>query len=291
MELGRIGLFAGPLDTLPANAARAAAAELENLGFRTLWISEGTRRDVFVNSFLLLSSTERAALATGIASIYARDAIAMALAQRTLAEAFPRRFLLGIGVSHRSSVEELRGHVYGLPVPTMRSYLDQMDRVKLTGIDPPEPPRRVVAALGPSMLRLAARRAWGAHPFFVPVEHTRWARHIIGPDALLAVHIPFVVDTDRNRAREVARSFAGRYLRQENYANNLRRLGFADAELVNGGSDRLVDATIAMGTVEDVERRVREHLEAGADHVCLQAVEPDPNQAPWEAWKAVVPLL
>ena len=193
----------------------------------------------------------------------------------TLAEAYPGRFVLGIGVSHAPSVAA-RGSVYEKPIERMRAYLDAMDRASYQGPAPVAPAPVVLAALGPKMLELAAERTAGAHSYFVTVEHTRMARPHLG-GAILAVEQTAVLETDRERAREVQRGFAARYLRFENYANNLRRLGWSEDDLAGTGSDRLLDAVIVRGDVRAIVDRVREHLDAGADHVCVQLRSTDPR--------------
>src|ERR1700680_3657080 len=186
MKLGRIGIWTSTLDYLPAAKAQEAARDLEQLGYPAIWFPEALRREAFSNAGLLLAGTSRIVVATGIANIYARDAVTMAAGQKTLAEAYPDRFLLGIGVSHQPSVEQVRGHVYGKPVTVMSDYLEAMSKAPYQAVEPPEKPMTVLAALGPNMLKLAAERTSGAHPYFVPVEHTRVAREVLGPKALLA---------------------------------------------------------------------------------------------------------
>lgn len=286
----KIGIWTGALDVQPARTAREAAASLEDLGYGAIWIPEALRREVFANATLLLTSTRSIVVATGIANIYARDPVTMANGQRTLAEAFGDRFLLGLGVSHRPAVRG-RGHEYGPPVPTMEAYLDGMDQAEFQGVPPASEPQRVLAALGPAMLRLAAQRSSGAHPYFVPVEHTARARKLLGPDPFLAVELAFVLERDPDRARLIARRHTAGYLQIENYVNNLRRLGYGDDDLAGGGSDRLVDEVVAWGPMDNVARRIQEHLAAGADHVCLQALTPDPGTLPWREWRAAAALL
>jgi probable F420-dependent oxidoreductase len=208
-------------------------------------------------------------VASGIANIHARDPMAMANGARTLGEAYPGRFVLGIGVSHAPSVAT-RGGTYGRPIEQMTAYLDAMEASAYSGPLPAEPVPLVLAALGPRMLELAAARTDGAHSYFVPVEHTAMARSRLGADAFLAVELTAVLDSDPARARGVAREFAGRYLRLPNYANNLRRLGWSDDDLAGGGSDRLLDAVIVQGDAARIADRMRAHLDAGADHVCVQ---------------------
>lgn len=290
-RIGRVGVWSN-LDRIPAAALRAFVAEIEALGYGAVWFPETVGgKEAFSLATLLLSSSRRIVVATGIASIWARDAMAMANGARALAEAFPGRFLLGVGVSHRPSVE-LRGHHYDHPLREMRRYLDAMDAARYTGPAPSDPAPRVLAALGERMLRLAAERGAGAHPYFVPVEHTSLARAALGAGLILAVEQAVVLERDPAIARRVAReTHTKRYLALENYANNLRRLGWRDADLADGGSDRLVDAIVAWGDLEAVRRRVKEHLDRGADHVCVQVLRADPGTPPSTELRALAPAL
>lgn len=291
MKLGGIGIWTAQFDYQPAARAQQAAAELERLGFGAIWFPESVGRESLTNAALLLGATSRIVIATGIASIYARDAITTAAGQKTLAEAYPGRFLLGLGVSHVPLVERVRGHRYGKPIPTMRAYLDGMDRAPYRAVPPSERPVTVLAALGPKMLRLAAARAGGAHTYFVPPEHTARAREILGNNGLLAVEQAVVLETDATKAREIARAHASRYLALPNYVNNLRSLGFGDGDLADGGSDRLVDAIVAWGDMNAVSDRVRAHQSAGANHVCVQVLPRDPQALPSEQWREVASAL
>lgn len=276
MELGRVGVWLGPLSLRPAAETREFAPELEALGYRTIWFGEGVgTKECFTQAATLLAWTERAVVASGILNIYARDPMATANGARTLADAYPGRFLLGIGVSHAPSVAE-RGHDYARPLAAMRGYLDAMDDASFRGAEPAEPAPRVLAALGPRMLRLAAERTRGAHPYFTPPEHTAMAREVMGAGPWLAPEQAFVLDTDASPARAKAREHMAYYLALDNYRRNLLRLGFGEDELDGGGSDRLVDAIVAWGDAEAVHDRVKAHLDAGADHVCVQAVGDDP---------------
>jgi probable F420-dependent oxidoreductase len=269
-RLGRVGIWSFALQRLSAADAGAAVQEYERLGYPTVWMPESLgSKEAFAQAALLLGASERVAIASGIASIYARDPMAMAGGAKTLAEAHPGRFVLGIGVSHAPSVT-MRGGSYGKPVETMAAYLDGMAAAQYAGPEPSEPVPLLLAALGPKMLELAAARADGAHPYFVPVEHTPMARRALGPEPCLAVEQTAVLSTDADAARQVGRAFARHYLALPNYANNLRRLGWSDEDIANDGSDRLIDAVIAWGDVDAIAARVRAHLDAGADHVCIQ---------------------
>jgi probable F420-dependent oxidoreductase len=269
-RLGRVGVWSFALQRLAAADEGRAMRELERLGYPSVWIPESVgSKEVFAHAAILLAGSARAIVAPGIASIYARDPMAMANGARTLAEAYPGRFVLGIGVSHAPSVAT-RGGSYGKPIETMTEYLDGMANAAFAGPEPGEPIPLVLAALGPRMLELSAARADGAHPYFVPVEHTPMARAALGPEPCLAVEQTAVLSTDADAARRVGRAFARHYLALPNYANNLRRLGWSDEDIANDGSDRLIDAVIAWGDVDAIVGRVRAHLDAGADHVCVQ---------------------
>ena len=272
-KLGRVGVWSFALQRLSAVDAGAAARQLESQGYPVVWIPESLgSKELFSHAGILLASTERLVVASGIANIYARDPMAMANGAKALGEAYPGRFVLGIGVSHAPSVKT-RGGDYGKPVETMRTYLDAMDASQYAAPEPDPPVPLVLAALGPRMLELAAERADGAHPYFVPIEHTPEARKHLGPEPFLGVEQAAVLTTDREAGLRIARAFAKNYLELPNYANNLRRLGWSDEDVAGEGSERLIDAVIAVGDVETIVRRVQDHLGAGADHVCLQVRE------------------
>ena len=289
MRLGPLGVWTF-FESLPAPDAAAAAQRIESLGYSALWIPEAIGREAFSQSSWLLANTKTLVIATGIANLYARDPAASAAAQKTLAEQSGGRFLLGLGVSHRPMVEGVRGHVYASPVKTMRAYLEAMKKAPYMSRPPAEAPPTVIAALGPQMLRLAAKLTQGAHPYFTTPEHTAFARKELGPDAWLCVEQKVLLETDPEKARKLGRAAAGIYLGLENYRNNWKRLGFADADLANGGSDRFIDATIAWGDVAAIQRRVRAHQAAGASHVCIQPIHPDGVPLPhWPVLEALAP--
>jgi probable F420-dependent oxidoreductase len=279
VRLAATGVWASQLGLVPAAAARDAAARIEELGYGALWVGEADGREALTHAGLLLQATERLVVATGIANIWARDAQAMVNAARTLAEAHDGRFVLGIGASHTPLVAR-RGHDYTKPYSAMREYLDAMERADYTSPAPAEEPPCVLAALGPRMLRLAGERAAGAHTFLVPVGHTRWAREQLGPGPLLAPEQAVVLADDRAGARELAGAHVAKYLALDNYRRNLERLGWAAADLDDGGSDRLFDALVAWGDARDVAARVAEHREAGADHVALHVLTEAPTRLP-----------
>lgn len=290
MDIGRVGIWTFELSRLPTPAAKDLLVELEELGYGAVWIPEAISKDPLVAAAVLLPATQRIVMATGVATIYARDAMAMTSAHRTLAEAFPDRFLLGLGVSHQSMVEGMRGHQYGPPLATMRAYLDAMDEALYVGPEPAAEPQRVLAALGPKMLDLAAERTAGAHPYNVTPDHTARAREILGPGKILAPEQAVVLETDPDAARQAARQHLTHYLGLPNYVNNLRRLGFDDEDFEDGGSDKLVDAVVPWGDEEAVAAAVAAHHEAGADHVAVQVVVPF-GTSPAEQWRRLAPAL
>ena len=273
VELGIFGIWYGRIDALPTSQAKEAAQLVESLGFGALWVAEAVGRDPFVSSSILLGATSTLALATGIANIYARDPMTMVAGQKTLAEAFPDRFLLGLGVSHAILVASVRKHVYSKPYSFMVEYLARMDKALFMAQGPANDPGRVLAALGPKMLELSASAANGAHPYFTTPQHTEIARATIGPDALLAPEQMVVLETDPVEARRIARAGMKIYLGLPNYFNNLLRLGFEEHDRADGGSDRLVDAIVAWGSDDQIAARVAQHHEAGADHVCVQVLQ------------------
>lgn len=271
MNLKSIGVWAA-LDGLPARDAAQFAKKLEGWGYGALWIPEAVGREVLSSAAWLLANTTRLVIASGIANIYARDALAAASAQKGLNEQSGGRFLLGLGVSHAPLVKDLRQHEYGKPVATMRAYLQAMAAAPYKSIAPPSPPKTVLAALGPKMLELSAELADGAHPYNVTPEHTREARSIIGKGKLLCVEQGVILETDPSQARAIARKFLELYMGLPNYVNNWKRLGFTDSDFAGGGSDKLIDAVIAWGDEKAIRARLDEHHQAGADHVCVQAI-------------------
>jgi len=268
--LGPLNVWSFALQRLAARDEIAAARQFQELGFPAIWMPESVgSKDIMAHSALLLGATERVMIAPGIANIHARDPMAMANGARALGEAYPDRFVLGIGVSHAPSVQ-LRGGEYGNPLEQMRAYIDAMQAAQYAAPQPDPPVPLVLAALGPRMLELAAERADGAHPYFVPLEHTAIARRHLGPEACLVTEVTAVLTNDIAAGRDIARAFARHYLALPNYANNLRRLGWPDEDIASDGSDRLIEAVVAIGDVDTIVGRVRDHLDAGADTVCLQ---------------------
>jgi probable F420-dependent oxidoreductase len=290
-RLGPVGVWLGALASAPAAKEREAVAAIEDLGYGALWFGEApVTKEIFAHAGVVLGATEHIVVASGIAGVYSRDATAANAGANTLGEAFPRRFVLGLGVSHAPAVQR-RGHRYGKPVSTMRAYLDAMDDAEYRAPMPPEPVPRILAALRPGMLALARERAAGAHPYFVPVAHTARARALLGTGPVLAPEQTVLLERDAQRARTTARAFMRTYLGLPNYVNNLRDLGYGDEDFADGGSDRLVDAIVAWGDEEAIAERVRAHHDAGADHVAIQPLAPDTSQAVADLTRLVSVLL
>jgi probable F420-dependent oxidoreductase len=271
MNLTRLGAWAS-IDGLSAADAATFAKRIEAWGYGALWIPEAMGREVFSSSAWLLANTNTLVIASGIANIYARDAFSASSARKGLNEQSGGRFLLGLGVSHIPLVEGMRNHQYGKPLATMRSYLQSMARATYGSIAPAATPKTVLAALGPKMLELSRQLADGAHPYNVPPEHTRRAREILGADKLLCVEQAALLETNPSKARAAARRFLSVYLGLPNYVENWKRLGFTDADVAGDGSDRLIDSVIVWGDEKAIRARIEEHWQAGADHVCVQAV-------------------
>lgn len=286
MDIGRIGIWTFTLDLVPSAQGVEHVDELDELGFGAIWIPEAVGREAFTSAALLLRGGTDIVVATGIASIYGRDAMTAGAAHRTVTEAYPDRFLLGLGVSHQVMVEGVRKHDYSRPYSAMEAYLTGMDQTLFFAAPPTTEPRRVLAALGPKMLALSAAQADGAHTYFVPPEHTAVAREVLGPDAILAVEQAVVFETDPAKARSIARSHTKTYTTLPNYTNNLRRLdpSWTEEDFAHAGSDRLVDTIVAWGTEDQVLARVQAHLDAGASHVCIQVLT-DGVEVPVEAWR------
>ncbi|HEY3653576.1 MAG TPA: TIGR03620 family F420-dependent LLM class oxidoreductase [Steroidobacteraceae bacterium] len=271
MTLEKLGVWAAT-DGLAATEAAALAKSIEAWGYGALWTPEATGREAFSASAWLLANTAKLLVATGIANIYARDAFAAAAAQKGLNEQSGGRFLLGLGVSHIPLVEGLRNLKYGKPVATMRAYLQAMAKSKYGSVAPAATPKTILAALGPKMLELSRDLADGALPYNVPPEHTQQAREILGPGKHLCVEQGAVLETNPAKARIAARRFLSVYMGLPNYVENWKRLGFTDADIAGDGSDRLIDSVIVWGDEKAIRTRIDAHWQAGADHVCVQAI-------------------
>jgi len=271
VELGKIGIWRRHREGIEP------AAEIEALGFGALWIG-GSPSLAQTRPFL--EQTTTITVATGILNVWRHEPADVAAQHAELRDTFDGRFLLGVGIGHPESTGD-----YTKPLTKMREFLD--------GLDAGEPPvprdERVVAALGPKMLKLAAERSLGTHPYFTTVEHTRFAREQVGPERLVAPELAVVLEPDAETARATARAYAASYLRLRNYVGNLLRFGFTESDIADGGSDRLIDSVIPYGPAEQVAEAVHAHLEAGADHVCLQPLGHGPN--PLDDYRALAAAL
>ncbi len=284
---GEIGIWSRDLNSVAAPQAREAAAEIEELGYAALWFGEVLGREAFTNASLLLCATSRVVVATGIANIFVRDAWAANAAAKTLAEAYPDRFVLGLGVSHRPLVE-MRGHDYRSPLSSMRTYLEDMREARFEGAQPEHDSPWLLAALGPKMLELSRDLADGANPYLVTPRHTAWAREILGEGPLLVVEQPVALTTEREEALRLARSHLGRYLKLPNYRNSWLRQGFKEEDLSGVGSERLAEGLVAWGSEGDIRERVHEHLAAGADQVCVHVVSEASLHRAREQWRSLL---
>ncbi|MGW4952341.1 LLM class F420-dependent oxidoreductase [Streptomyces sp. SID5606] len=279
-SVGRYGVWSVQLRAdAPSGAAERAeaAAELEQLGYGALWLGGNTSA---AHAAPLIAATSRLVVGTSIQSIWEHEVAETAASFAELEVAHPGRFVLGLGVSHGPRVKE-----YSRPYSTMVDYLDGLDRAGMRS------GHRVLAALGPKMLDLSRDRAAGAIPYLVTPEHTAQARERLGAAPLLAPEFKVVLDSDPARARATARAYLGRYLALPNYTKNFLNLGFTDADVADGGSDRLIDAVFAWGDDDTVRTRIDAFLDAGADHVALQVVEDDMSRAPREGWRRLASLL
>ena len=288
IDPGRVGLFAGPLNSQPTETQREFVREMERLGYGTLWYGEALAQEAFARGAIYLAATERLVVASGIANIWARDAAAMANGGRTLAEAWPGRFILGIGVSHAPLVR-MRGHDYEKPYSAMREYLDAMAAAPWRGPEAELPPI-VLAALGPKMVGLAGEHTAGAYPYFSTAEHIREVRSILGPEPFLAADLPVVLAGDQAAARAIGDRHLAFYLGSANYRNNLLRIGWSVADLQPPGSDALFEAIVAWGDLDRIGGKVRERFEAGADQVVLNIVPADPSALPVVELRQLAPL-
>jgi probable F420-dependent oxidoreductase len=276
MELTKIGIWTSYRVLGEENASEAAALA-ESLGFGAFWLG-GSPRLPAVRP--LLAASERMIVATGIVNVWKYDPAELAAEHAELTREYPGRLLLGIGIGHPEATSE-----YQKPLTTMRNFFDGLDAAS----EPVPREERCAAALGPKMLDLSAERSLGTHPYFTPVEHTGFARARVGEGALVAPELACVVDTDTERARATARAYAKLYLGLTNYTGNLLKFGFTEADIANGGSDRLIDTIVPHGSADQIATMVQAHLDAGADHVCLQAV--GKNGTPREEWTALAGAL
>jgi probable F420-dependent oxidoreductase len=286
--LGRWGAWSTGLRLRPEDEARRAAATLEDLGLSALWTT-GATGDPFDRVAALLDATSTVTVATGILSIWELPVPALGARLAELPD--DGRFLLGLGVSHQQLVDRSDAGRYARPLTRMREYLHELDQ---SGVRAGARDRRVLAALGPRMLELARDAAAGAHPYLSTPAHTAAARTVLG-DGLLAPTQMALLISDPGQARATARRYLAPYLAQPNYRNSWLRQGFTSSDLTDTGSDRLVDALVAWGDAEQVSRRLQEHVAAGADHVCIQLLDPDGSWADHAlsvtSWRELAPAL
>jgi len=267
MKLGRLGVWYSA-DKCSGPEVADLVRAVERNGYSAYWYPEGRGYESMALASYLLANSDKVAVGSSIANIYARDPYAAKQAMLMLNDFYGDRFILGLGVSHRLTIEGLRGLHYDKPIATMRAYLDGVHKDLPTGKEAPV----LVAALGPKMLELSGQKSMGAVPYNVTPKHTAIAKKILGPNKVLAVEQKVTIETDAAKARALGRKELARYMVLENYRNNWLREGFSEADLANGGSDRFIDAMCLWGDADTVRRGLRRHFEAGATHVCLQPV-------------------
>ena len=310
MNLSPHGVFMFT-EGIPSTELKANVQRIEKLGFSAVWFPEAIGREPFATASFILSHTEQLIAATGILNLYGRDAVVTAMGQQTLTEQSNGRFLLGLGVSHTAFVES-QGHTYGKPLSTMRNYLATLRQchtgisvtknLALDGMAPQTVEKGsrgaiktslgempiVLAALGPKMNALAGELAQGSHPYNTTPEHTRRCREILGPGPWLCPMQRVCLTTDARRARVIGRRVLGLYLQLPNYRNMLLTCGFAEDDMENGGSDRLIDQLLGWGDEAQIRAHVQAHLDAGADHVCVQAINlEDPARPCFKALEVI----
>jgi probable F420-dependent oxidoreductase len=291
LDLGRVGIWSRELRFGDRAEAREAVGELEELGFGTLWVPGGAGDDELLPVIgEQLSATRKVVFATGILNVFGHDPHDVARAHAQLDDSHPGRFLLGLGIGHAKFLDDESAARSRKPITVISEYLDELERAAPVGSSP----ARVVAALGPKMVQLAGERTLGVHPYMVPVEHTAFVRDLLGGLAVVAPELSVVLGGTLDETRARARVDLALYLQLPNYVTVWQRLGYGDADLLGGGSDRLVDALYAQGSVEQIGERVREHHDAGADHVCLRIVTNAPmtgvERIPREEWRQLAPL-
>jgi probable F420-dependent oxidoreductase len=285
-----VGIWTSTHESLPASRSGEVANELESLGYSAMWLPEAWGRESFTSASLLLAATSSLTVATGIANIWARDAVTSANAARTLNAAYDDRFVLGLGVSHQPLVQRLRGHEYAAPLAQMRQFLSAMNAAPMFAPEGDHEFATVIAALGPKMLELGATLADGVHPYLVTPEHTALARQIVG-DKFIGVEQAVVLGESREEYLERAHNYLNDYTGLDNYRHSWRRLGFRDEDFVRGGSERLCEAMVVHGDEQRILEQVNEHRAAGADHVCLQVLGADRSTIPLDEWRRLAPVF
>jgi probable F420-dependent oxidoreductase len=285
MALDGTGIWSAHMRYGDAGQTAEAAVELDELGYRAIWIPD-VGGDVLGSVEHLLGAAPRIGVATGILNVWLQDPLVVAGRRASWSEAWQSRVTFGLGVSHAPLIDQGQPGRYAKPYSKMVEYLDALD-----GAPVPVPAEaRMLAALKPRMLGLARDRAAGAHPYFVPPEHVAHARELLGPDATIAVELAVVRDSDPSSARATARRHTAMYVTLPNYTNNLRDFGFGDDDFAGAGSDRLIDAIVAWGDDDAIARRVAAMRDAGAQHVCVQVIRPD-DEVPRADWRELAPVL
>jgi probable F420-dependent oxidoreductase len=283
---GTVGVWTASIEALPAAQSHEAAQAVEAAGFSALWVAEAWGRESFTNASLLLAGTTTLTIATGITNIFGRDPVAAAAASRTLNAAYADRFVLGLGVSHQPLVEGLRGHTYATPLAAMRDYVTKMDAATMFAPESGQRYARLLAALGPKMIQLAAETSDGVHPYLVTPEHTARTRGLVG-DKFIGVEQAVVLGQDREEFLRRAHEHLEIYTGLDNYRRSWERLGFDDSDFGRGGSDRLCDALVVHGDEQAILSRIQEHRDAGANHVCLQVLGNAMMEVPYDDWQRI----
>ncbi len=289
MDFGKLGAFmyadpCGP-DELAESAQR-----IERLGYTTLWYPEAFHYEALALGGFLLSQTKTLIVASGIANIYARDAAASVMGLNSLNALYGGRFVLGLGVSHAPLVSDLRGHEYKKPVTTMRAYLDAMDKTWESLGNTPQEKQIILAALGPNMLKLGGERSLGVMPANVTTEHAAIARAQVGPTRVVCPMIHVCMSPDPQQARAAARAALALYFTLPNYTNAWMGFGFDASDLENGGSDRLIDALVVWGDIEQIKAGLQGNYDKGADHLAIDSIRPDGQPGvDWNLLEALAP--
>jgi probable F420-dependent oxidoreductase len=285
MDLGRFGIWTFDFEDQPANMLRESVQELEELGWQAVWIPELLGREAMTHAGFLLACTERISVVNGIAQIWSREPRWTQGAAVLLADGYPDRHVLGLGVGDaRPGAEK--------PLQAMREYLDEMDATTSPNPLPKAPTRRLLAAYGPKMLEMARNRADGAHTYHVTVRHTAQAREVLGDAPFLGVEQAVLFESDRDRAREIAREHLHPYLTQKYNIAKFLRLGYTEADIDGGrGSDRLVDDLVFWGDLDTIVRKLHGHLDAGADHVAVQVIGVEPGRSAMPRWRRLAEAL
>jgi probable F420-dependent oxidoreductase len=278
MDLGTFGVWTFDFEDQPAAQMRESVRELEELGWRAFWIPELLGREAFSHAGFLLSCTERIHIINGVAKVTTREAQWMVGGSRLLADAYPNRYVLGLGLGDYNRPGTT-------PMAAMTKYLDDMDALETPNPAPAAPLQRILAAYGPKMLGLARDRAAGAHTYKVNVAHTAQAREILGPDAFLGVEHAVLFESDPDKARAIARDHLDLYLNAKFNIAKFRRLGYSEEDISNGGSDRFVDDFVFWGDLDTIVEKLRAHVEAGADHVGVQVIGIKPGQSAMPYWR------